>query len=381
MPITTATEDTRIGQMIDCENYDHDLAHDLNRRLETTKVNDEFHPLESHPGEYVEDIDFGMWVCHPEGGLKYASNSFLKLINMTMEQAEGYGWTERLLLDNNDSLERWKECVRREEEWDDEHRILDSDKAVRTLLARGHAVRDESGKITSWVGVHLDITNRKRVEERICNLRLLEGSNRERERIAHRLHDHLQQLLFAAHLQLESIIQDAKYTDTRQSYQRALHIISQAIDSSRNLAVELHPPVLHQFGLSRGLKWLVDFMDSRLGLHVDLCDNQQDHYVGAELSVVIFDSVRELLFNIVKHANVKHAKVIVSNDAQNIQLEVIDQGCGFDAYEGNCSNSSATGLGLSSMIQRTESLGGTCTVDSQVGFGTRVMIRIPCSIC
>lgn len=320
-------------------------------------------------GAFVEDILYGVWICEPGGGLQYASRSFLDLLGMTLDEASGFGWAERLIPEDNDSLTRWHACVAQECDWDDEHRIRGQDGKERTLLARGHAVRGKDGAISGWVGLHLDITDRKRNAERIAVLRSAQARQQERERIAQRLHDHLQQSLFAAELQVQSlsnVISDKELTKT-------LDLIKQARKLSRDLSVELHPPVLYEQGLAAAIHWLANHMQEAHGLRVEYVATNGDEVQDRELKTLLFDSIRELLFNVVKHAGVDEAIVrggMLGPD--ELWFAVGDEGVGF-----RVSNSNRSGFGLAGVRHRIESLGGSFAVESSPGDGTTITLTVP----
>jgi PAS domain S-box-containing protein len=113
-----------------------------------------------------ESIDYGVWMCAPDGRNTYASDSFLKLVGMTQQQCSDFGWGEVLHPDDADrTLAAWKECVRTGGNWDIEHRFRGVDGQWHAVLARGVPVRDEQGRITGWAGINLDISALKRAEE------------------------------------------------------------------------------------------------------------------------------------------------------------------------------------------------------------------------
>ena len=113
-----------------------------------------------------ESIDYGVWVCDPEGRNVYASDSFLKLVGITQQQCSEFGWGDVLHPDDAEhTIAAWKECVRTGGTWDIEHRFRGVDGQWHPILARGVPVRDEEGRITCWAGINLDITVRKRAEE------------------------------------------------------------------------------------------------------------------------------------------------------------------------------------------------------------------------
>ncbi|MBW4581818.1 MAG: PAS domain S-box protein [Tildeniella nuda ZEHNDER 1965/U140] len=112
-----------------------------------------------------ETLDYGIWVCDPNGRNVYASDSFLQLVGLTQAQCSEFGWSDVLHPDDAErTIAAWNECVRTEGIWDIEHRFRGVDGNWHPILARGMPVRDEDGKITAWAGINLDISRQKRVE-------------------------------------------------------------------------------------------------------------------------------------------------------------------------------------------------------------------------
>ena len=113
-----------------------------------------------------ESIDYGVWICAPDGTNTYASESFLELVGMTQQQCANFGWGEALHpADAASTIAAWKQCVRTGGNWDIEHRFRGVDGKWHPVLARGVPVRDEHGKVTCWAGINLDIGGLRRVEE------------------------------------------------------------------------------------------------------------------------------------------------------------------------------------------------------------------------
>ena len=93
-----------------------------------------------------ESIDYGVWVCEPDGRNIYASSSFLKLVGLTQEQCSNFGWGSVLHPDDaSRTIAAWKECVRTGGTWDIEHRFRGVDGQWHPILARGVPVRDDAG--------------------------------------------------------------------------------------------------------------------------------------------------------------------------------------------------------------------------------------------
>jgi PAS domain S-box-containing protein len=112
-----------------------------------------------------ESIDFGIWICDPDGKIVYVSESYLKLLGLTQEEYANFGWLNSLRpADAEATLSAWKECLQSGDLWERELQVRGVDGEWRQVLARGVPVRDEDGKVTSWAGLHLDITGLKRTE-------------------------------------------------------------------------------------------------------------------------------------------------------------------------------------------------------------------------
>lgn len=209
-------------------------------------------------------------------------------------------------------------------------------------------------------------------------LDLIEAEQQERQRLARRMHDELQQYLVAARVRLERARQVPGGTPTDEDLNAIHSILTDSIDATRSLSIELAPPGLHEDGLVNALEWLVKTLKTRNGMTVRLSVVDDVEPESPNLRGFLFDAVRELLFNVFKHACVDEAEVRLSRDGSSICIEVIDAGIGISKgklEEGN--GREPTRLGLIGMIGRVAHLGGDLTVDSSPGEGTAVKLTIP----
>jgi PAS domain S-box-containing protein len=207
-------------------------------------------------------------------------------------------------------------------------------------------------------------------------LELTQTEERERKRLAVLLHDDVQQFLAAASMKISLIDQHASSEEHGRMVRSALDLIGAALNSSRSLATDLYPPAMINGGFLPGLRCLAERMKERYGLTVELSGEEMAG-MSSELSMLLFRGVRELLFNVVKHAGVKTASVAVNQpDAKAIQVVVTDHGVGFP---GNHTKvlSTCRGLGMFHLRERLANIGGSLDVASVPGRGTTVSVTVP----
>lgn len=205
------------------------------------------------------------------------------------------------------------------------------------------------------------------------------AEEQERHRLAQVLHDHLQQILVAAKLELSVLARKIKDDEHHTLIADISGLIEESIRESRSLTVELSPPILHEAGLSAGLQWLARRMQHKYGFDVKLDLSGGDGIERDDISILCFQSVRELLFNCVKHSGVKAAAVSVRRDAnKTLELRVSDKGRGFDAQNVWRKAARASGsFGLFSIRERLNLLGGRFEISSRPGAGATFQLTIP----
>jgi CheY-like chemotaxis protein len=200
---------------------------------------------------------------------------------------------------------------------------------------------------------------------------------RERKRLATELHDYLAQLIVLGRLKIG---QARPQIDTGDALLARLigdldDIFSQCLTYTRTLLAELSPSVLQDLGLPLALKWLAEQM-AKHNLAVEVRLSQEHLPLPYDRAILVYQSVRELLLNVVKHAQTNRATVILSVEHSSMVLLVQDHGRGFDP----ASLQTRTGgdhFGLFSIQERMEAMGGSLQVESTMGHGTRMTILLP----
>jgi PAS domain S-box-containing protein len=292
--------------------------------------------------------------------------------------------------------------------WQREYRFRRSDGSYANIFDRGYMVRGADGRATRMIGAMLDVTERKRAHDALLetNVALEQGvrertqelvrsqdrlralameltltEQRERRRIATEMHDHLAQLLALALMKVPQVRPHLRDTGALTSLEAVDQLLHDAVAYTRTLIADLSPPVLQQFGLPIALRWLGEHMQ-RHGLHVQVQTEQEALPLPDDQALLLFQSVRELLFNVVKHGHTEHAAVslkVLSGDT--LQLTVGDQGTGFDPAVLDHETEATNGFGLFSIHARLESLRGRFEVESAPGEGTRAILTVPYRSC
>jgi signal transduction histidine kinase len=145
-------------------------------------------------------------------------------------------------------------------------------------------------------------------------------------------------------------------------------------EHTRTMIADLSPPGLYELGLEPALQWLTVHFRSKEKLRVQLDCGIHEDSIHMELRVLVFKLVRELLRNVVKHAGVDTARVSVRGDRQVLTVEVEDAGRGFE-WQIDMFGARPDGFGLWSIADRVNEAGGTFSVDSQPGKGSRFSMR------
>ncbi|GJL48944.1 MAG: hypothetical protein NPIRA01_01710 [Nitrospirales bacterium] len=203
------------------------------------------------------------------------------------------------------------------------------------------------------------------------------SEKRERRQLCVELHDYLAQMLVASRIKLTKA-KDFSSDLTLPLLNEIDEILHQSLEYTRNLIAQLSPTMLYEFGLCKALQWLADQM-RQYDLHVDVLILDHDFQLDENESVLMYHAVRELLLNVVKHANTDQASVEVHvTTDQELIVTVCDQGSGFDLAILDPSHTSAPEhFGLFSIQERLEGMWGRLELKSASGLGCTATLVLP----
>lgn len=234
------------------------------------------------------------------------------------------------------------------------------------------AIRAWDGTLEGLRWVARDVTEQRRADDELTRHRaqlramaseLSAAEEKERRRIATGIHDRVSQTLAIAKMSL-SAVRDAVPGGQTQAVRDVLGMLDTAIEESRSLTFELSPPILYELGLVPALQWLGELTHRRHGLAVRVSDRLGGD-TPLQLRLLLFQAIRELLGNIVKHAGATLATVTLKKVAGGmVRVDVQDNGVGFAT---STAGTGQNGYGLFNLRTRFDEIGGHFSVKSEPG--------------
>jgi signal transduction histidine kinase/DNA-binding NarL/FixJ family response regulator len=221
----------------------------------------------------------------------------------------------------------------------------------------------------------LELENRAQQLQQLA-LELSGAEDRERRHIASILHDDFQQQLAYIKMELD-LLQKNTDQNIEQKLGRLSRLTGECIEKSRNLSYEINPPVLHRSGLLAAIDALAKDYARNHGLAITVRTQPDAEPTSFSLASILYRSVRELLFNVVKHAGVNAALIDVQSNKRCICIRVEDNGNGFDFDAVRAGQGRGIGFGLYNIEDRMASLGGSMEVNTEPGKGCRVLLTVP----
>ncbi|GER59757.1 sensor histidine kinase [Patiriisocius marinus] len=204
---------------------------------------------------------------------------------------------------------------------------------------------------------------------------MIEGQEKERQRVASDLHDSVGATLAAAKLQFDHISKNKdKALEMDELFEKTKILLDDAYSEVRSMAHIKNSGVIAKNGLLPAIKKLTDNVSINGNLEVALQDFGLENRLDNSLEITIFRIIQELITNIVKHASATEASINITQHESLLSIIVEDNGKGFNISE---FINSTNGMGLSSIERRVEHLEGTMEVDSFPGKGTSILIDIP----
>jgi PAS domain S-box-containing protein len=318
-----------------------------------------------------------IWMSGADALRTYFSDRWLEFTGRSLDAEMGNRWAEDVHPEDlRRCLDTYAQCFDRREQCRMEYRVQRHDGEYRWVLDHGTPRFDQEGSFVGYIGIAVDVTERKLAEEALSGMsrKLIEAHDQERARIGRELHDDIVQRLALLAVQLDAIRQDipdsvpefgGRIGDLRNQ-------ATQITNDVQSLSRELHTNKLEHLGIVGATKNFCREFSERQKVEVDFQSRDIPDAMPTGLFLPLFRVLQEALRNAAKHSGVKSFEVKLWRSAEEIQLTVSDPGVGFDseaALKGG-------GLGLTSMQERLRLVGGELSIRSQPEHGTTIHARV-----
>jgi len=256
-----------------------------------------------------------------------------------------------------------------------EYRIIRPSGEELTIYGRARIHHDEAGNSPVWmISTLMDITERKQAEIKLQALsrHLIQAQEEERRRIALELHDQFGQDLALLSIEIEQLKQKAPRFQAKQ-LQKLTTLATKVASRMQTLSHQLHPSILTHLGLVAASRGLCHEVSQSSDIQIDFSHSDVSRSIPQEVSTCLFRVLQESLTNVVKHSGTKTAQVELAGTPSEIRLQILDAGVGFDPE----STGSRGGLGLLSMRERLNLLGGELLIESRPSGNTWIKACVP----
>ena len=321
-----------------------------------------------------------LWMSGPNKLCSYFNRARLEFTGRAREDELGSGWTDGVHPDDRKPvLDAYIQAFDRRESFQMEFRLRRHDGEYRWVLSTGSPRLLADGAFVGYIGSAIDITDLKLAKQALSGLsrKLMEAQEKERAWIARELHDDVAQRMALLTIELERLGQSPPRRAGELRI-RIRELCARATDLDKDIQVishRLHSSKLQFLGIVSAAGALCREMSEQHGVTIAFTHESVPEDLRQDVALALFRVLQEALTNAIKHAGVSHLSVALRGREDEIQLEIVDTGVGFD-YRGVLGSH---GLGLVSMQERLNLVQGEFTVDSRHGHGTRVNARVPLS--
>jgi PAS domain S-box-containing protein len=328
--------------------------------------------------DLVDLVPVPIWVIGPQANLWFGNTAWQAITSAGAEPFTRSG-TEWLLAvhedDRRDAVTAFRAAAAHRR-WIDIVVRLRSDDGYRRCSLTGSPHCTPAGDVEMFVGAAHDTTEAQETQQRLRDLgvRLVAAQESERARIARELHDDVAQRIALLTTKLDSTVRTRPFSTTlaRRTLTAACEMLQDITSGIHLLSSELHPPKLTLLGLGATLKGLCDEVAGGSGIPVQFTEDGNATAVPADTALCFFRVMQEALQNAVKHSGGQRLEVRLRFTDEKMTLWIVDDGAGFEQ-----ASAGDAGLGLMTMRERVELIGGRFRIISEPGCGTLVEAVAP----
>jgi PAS domain S-box-containing protein len=328
----------------------------------------EFHQL-------LNSVPVPIWIISPDGRLIYANEQWL---DATRHHGVGPGngnWTAAFHPSDRDAASSAvRDAATRGAPFEIEARLGTADGSYRWSACRAVPQYAADGSVASYVGACWDTSARRRMESSLRQLaaKLVAVQESERARVARELHDDIGQQLAVLSLRLEALAREPGRAAMQRGVAEACTALQEIAAAVHALSHQLHPAKLRLLGLLQTLQTLCRDLSAKAGIRIRWHTQGVPQNVGEELGLCVFRVAQEALRNAMKHSGATVIDVSLTATPSVMTLRISDNGAGFDPL-----TSPTAGIGLQTMRERVDLVGGVLAVEALRPHGTTVRVDLP----
>jgi PAS domain S-box-containing protein len=336
---------------------------------------------EDHLRLVIDTIPTMVWSLLPDGTLDFTNQRWMEYTGLSLQEAIENPVAIVHPEDLPRVMEKWLVHKAAAEPVEDEMRLRNAEGEYRWFLVRTVPLRDEQGVIVKWYGTSTDIEDLKRARDQLQTLSrgLVDLQEAERKELSRELHDRIGQNLTALGINLEILRSQSggdQFGMFRSRLQDSAALVESTADVIENLMSELRPPMLDDYGLLPALDWYAKQFAQRTGIDVTVQGNGPDERASPAAETALFRIAQEALNNVAKHARATRVDIVLDQSVTECTICIVDNGTGFD-FTSHSRERPVGGLGMVTMRERTQAVGGYFDIQAVAGRGTRVVVRIP----
>ena len=265
-----------------------------------------------------------------------------------------------------------------------EFRMTSPDGTIRWVLCESLSLEGNHGLPPRMVGVLVDITDRIVLEASIthhmellktASRRLLQVQEAERKNFARELHDQVGQMLVVINMSLHGMMGERLSQGVRAKLRESLVLVARTVELVRELSLELRPPMLDDLGLVAAIGNKANKLAEAYGVAVTVSADESLGQTSSEVETCCYRIALEALTNAFSHAGPRAVRVHIRRESGKLRMTIEDDGCGFDVEK--VLSDERGSIGLHSMRERAELVGGKVAITSVLGKGTSIQADFP----
>jgi PAS domain S-box-containing protein len=320
-----------------------------------------------------------VWMCDEKGKVTYL-NEQLRTFTGFAGASCSDAWTAWVHPDDMNNVRySLSKGLQGHKPFSKEYRLRRHDGVYRWVFDVAAPRVDGDGLFAGYISSAVDVTDQKLAREALEKIsgQLIDAQEKERSRLARELHDDICQRLAMLSLKIERVTTGwgGGPLSVPDQLEQIWQQCSKLTGDVQALSHELHPSILENLGLTIAVRSYCREVSEQNGVVVEFFDGKLPDSIPREVSLSLFRVVQEALRNAVKYSGQRCFEVRLQERAAQLELEVTDQGFGFDVTKAK----NGGGLGLVSMAERIHQVNGTFNIDSQPNVGTRIRVHVPLS--